>query len=327
VLVHEELAWGDPAAAIALWAPHMVVPALLALGDDDQKRKWLGRFAEASPGAHMRTGAVAYAERGGPLEGFATTATPAGTGYLLNGKKAFVVNGGTADVTIVFAQLGQTTGWNDVGAFVVEGGNPGLKAGERHVLVGLDAVDARELSLENCQVPEANRLRGGTDFLAAAARMFAHAGLLNAARQVGLARASYEFSLNYAQERKAFGKPIAHFQAIAFMLADMLMDVDSARWMVWRAAAGFDKGDLVAAHQAIAQANSAAWRVADNGVQILGGAGYIRDCPSEKWLRETKALALFGVVSECADLSVAAAELGHSLGAGLPSSALQPFFT
>ena len=116
--------------------------------------------------------------------------------------------------------------------------------------------------------------------------------------------------------------------SIAFALADMLMDVESSRWMVWRAAAELDRGQWgIALAEAVTHANEAAWRVADNGVQLLGGAGYVKDYPSEKWLRDTKALALFGVPSEVAQTRVASIELGHPIASGLPSSAIQPFFT
>jgi alkylation response protein AidB-like acyl-CoA dehydrogenase len=151
--------------------------------------------------------------------------------------------------------------------------------------------------------------------------------LLNAARQVGLARAAYEFALGYTQERKAFGKPVAHFQSIAFTLADMAMDVDAARWMVWKAATELDKGKWISTVAAAAHANEAAWRVADNGVQLLGGAGYVKDYPVEKWLRDVKALALFAPSSELADMALAGAELGTPVATGLPSTAIQPFFT
>jgi acyl-CoA dehydrogenase len=324
-IVQEELAFGDPGAAMALWAPHLFAQALLALGDEAQQKRWLARFADT--GGALRTGAVAYSERNAPLEGFATVARKSGGDWILDGKKAFVVNGGVADLTVVFAQLEGVSGWDGAAAFVIEAGNPGLKAGARHDLLGLETVHAAEIVLEGCRVPDGNRLAGGGDFLQASARMFARGGLLNAARQVGLARASYEFALDYTQERKAFGKVIAHFQSIAFTLAEMHMDVEAARWMVWRAAVELEKGKPDTVHEAIAHANEAAWRVADNGVQLLGGAGYIRDYPVEKWMRDTKALALFGPPSECASLAVAARELGHSFGSGLPSSAIQPFFT
>src|SRR5581483_1595840 len=275
-IVQEELAFGDPGAAIALWSPHLFVQAVLALGDEAQQKRFLARFAETA-GA-LRSGAVAYSERGAPLDGFNTTAKRSGGDWILDGKKAFVVNGGVADLTVVFAQLEGTSGWDGAAAFVVEAGNPGLQAGERHALLGLDTVHAAEIVLESCRVPDANRLLGGSNspkesnFLLGSQRMFARGGLLNAARQVGLARAAYEFALDYTQERKAFGKVIAHFQSIAFTLAEMHMDVEAARWMVWRAAVELEKGKVETVYEAIAHANEAAWRVADNGVQLLGGA-------------------------------------------------------
>jgi alkylation response protein AidB-like acyl-CoA dehydrogenase len=325
VIVQEELAHGDPGAAVALWAPHLAAQALLTLGDDAQKQRYLGRFADTA--GWSRLGAVAYAEPNAPLEGFATIAKKDGDRYILSGKKAFVVNGGSADVTIVFAQLDGQKGWDGAAAFVVEAGNPGLRAGERHKLLGLEAVHAAEVTLEACAVDASARLAGGGEFVAAANRMFARAGLYNAARQVGLARAAYEYALEYTQDRKAFGKPVAHFQSIAFTLAEMATEVEAARWMVWRAATELERGKIEWVHEAVAHAHDAAWRVADHGVQLLGGAGYIKDYPVEKWLRDTKALALFGPTSECASLAVAADELGHPFGGGLPSSAIQPFFT
>ncbi len=325
MLVHEELAYGDPGAAVALWSPGSAALAIHLLGDEAQQKRLLGRFADAQ-GAE-RLGAVAYCERGAPLAGFHTIAKKSGDGWVLTGKKAFVVNGGAADLTVVFAQLDGTQGWEGAAAFVVESGNPGIKAGARHELLGLETVQASELVLEDCKVPASNRLEGGADFHKSLDLLLVRTGLTNAARQVGLMRASYEFALEYTQERKAFGKVIAHFQANAFLLAEMATDVEAARWMVWRAAVELQKGNPTFALEAIAHANDAAWRVADNAVQLLGGAGYVQDYPVEKWMRDTKALALFGLPSECASLGVASAELGHAIGTGHPSSAVQPFFT
>jgi acyl-CoA dehydrogenase len=324
-LVHEELSFGDPGAAVALWAPHLAAQAVFALGDEAQQRRFLARFA-ASDG-HARLGAVAWSERKGPVEGFSTVARRDGSSWVLDGKKAFVVNGGAADLTVVFAQLEGTSGWDNVAAFAVKTETAGLKAGERTVLLGLEAVAAHDVILEGCRVPDSNRLIGNGDFRRNTGMMFGRWAIVNAARQVGLARASYEYALAYTQERKAFGKPVAHFQSIAFTLADMHMDVESARWMVWRAATRLEKQDISAVCAATVHANDAAWRVADNGVQLLGGAGYVKDYPVEKWMRDTKALALFGVPSEIAQLALASAELGHPVGTGLPSTGIQPFFT
>lgn len=326
-IVHEELAFGDPGAAVALWAPHLVLPALLLLGDSEQQQRFLPRFAET--GGFGRTGAFAWSERRAPPEGFSTTARPSGDGYVLDGKKAFVINGGIADLTIVVAQLEGSSCESGAAAFVIEAGARGLKPGARHQLLGLETVHTADLVLEGCQVPERNRIRGGgSDFPGKVRELLARGALANAARQVGLARASYEFALDFTQERRAFGKPVAHFQSIAFTLADMHMDVESARWMVWRAASQLELGGaaLPLVAEAVAHANQAAWRVANNGVQLLGGAGFIQDYPVEKWMRDTKALALFGLPSEAADMIVAEAELGVTWER-LPSAAVQPFFT
>jgi alkylation response protein AidB-like acyl-CoA dehydrogenase len=323
-LVHEELAYGDPGAAVALWAPHLAAQAILALGDEEQQKRFLGRFAETN--AHARLGAVAWADQEPLVEGFSTVAKKDGDGWILDGRKAFVVNGGKADLTVVFAQEAGTSGWEGIGAFVVEAGTPGLKGGERHNLLGLETVHASQISLENCRVSGEHRLRGAKTS-DGVKTMFVRWSVVNAARQVGLMRASYEFALDYTQERKAFGKPVAHSQSIAFMLADMAMDVEASRWMVLRGASELEKGRPLAAVEACVHANEAGWRVADNGVQLLGGAGYVKDYPVEKWLRDTKTLALFQPTSEIANLSIASAELAHPVGTGLPSAAIQPFFT
>lgn len=321
-LVHEELAFGDPAASVALWAPHAAASAIVELGDEAQAKRLLARFADA--GAAERLGAVAYSERGKvPLAGFATTAEKRGDGWVLNGQKCFVINGGRADLTVVFAQVEPGKGWDGVGAFVVEAGAAGIKEGARHDLLALDAVHTAEVKLEGCVAKE--RLAR----IENAPRFFARMVLTTAARQVGLARAAYEYALAYTQERQAFGKPVAHFQAIAFTLAEMHMDVEAARWMVWRAAAMManEKPPLREVAMAGAHANEAAWRVADNAVQLLGGAGFVQDYPVEKWLRDTKALALTAPTDQLSQLAVASAELGHPVDVAWPTNAIQPIFT
>ena len=316
VLVHEELAFGDPGAAVALSAPYDGNRTLLALADDAQRARFAGKAT-----------AVCYSERKAPLDGFSTVAKRVDGGWALTGKKAFVVGGASAELHLVFAQLEGAEGWDGIGAFVVERGNPGLRAGDKHALLGLEAVAAHEVVLESCKVADGNRLLAGGELVKQLEHTFARIMVINAARQVGLARAAYEFALEYTQERKAFGKPVAHFQSIAFTLADMAMDVDAARWMVWRAATELEKGGWSSSVAAAAHANEAAWRVADNGVQLLGGAGYVKDYPVEKWLRDTKALALFAPPSEVAELALAGDVLGAPVSTGLPSTAIQPFFT
>jgi alkylation response protein AidB-like acyl-CoA dehydrogenase len=333
VLTHEELAHGDPALAVALWAPGSAAAAVLELGDADQRKRLLARFGEGQ-GAPV-LGALAWSESGtsASIEGFATRARRDGEEWVLDGKKSFVIHGGIAALTIVLAQEEAGKGWDGVAAFAIEGVPAGLKQIARRELVGLDAVHVADLELNGVRVPAHNRLAGATGagaVVRALQRVFARIQIATAARQVGLARASYEHALAYTQDRQAFGKPVAHFQSIAFTLADMHMDVESARWMVWRAARAFDKDAatvLSDAAKATVHANEAAWRVADNGVQLLGGAGFIQDYPEEKWLRETKALALTGLPDELARLLVAGDAIGAPIGSTLPASTPQPVLT
>jgi alkylation response protein AidB-like acyl-CoA dehydrogenase len=321
-LIHEELAFGDPGAAVALWGPHLAAAALVELATPEQAQRLLAPFS--APGGGVLRGAVAWTETGGgPVEGFATRARrdPApGGGWVLDGEKRFVINAAEAELTIVFAQVEDDRGWDGAGAFAVVG-RAGLHAGPRAAWLGLETVSAGALVLAGCAVPEENQLSADP---ARVGRFFARAALATAARQVGLARASYEAALAYTQDRHAFGKPVAHFQAVSFNLAEMAMDVDAARWMVWRAAAELDAGAPTAqasVAKAAVQANEAAWRVADDGVQLLGGAGFIQDFPLEKWLRDTKALAMIGGTDELSRLTLA------GLGVGLPEHGIQPVIT
>ncbi len=332
VLAHEELAWGDPGAAVALWTVGHVSAALLELGTPEQASRLLARFA-GGPGAAQKRGALAWSETGKhlPEAGFATTARPDGDGWIIDGEKSFVVNGGIADLYVVFAQVEAAAGWKGVAAFAVEGGNPGVKPGTRCEWLGLETVHAASVRFTGCRVGAAPRLAGAglADPVNATRRMFARIALQNAARQVGLARASFEVALEYTQDRLAFGKPVAHFQSVSFELAEMATEVDCARWMVWRAAAEIDKGAktaLTSAAMAATHANELAWHVADDSVQLLGGAGFVQDFPVEKWMRDTKTLALFGASDELHRLVVASAAIGkpHEFGVDLPASWIQP---
>jgi alkylation response protein AidB-like acyl-CoA dehydrogenase len=321
-LIHEELAFGDPGAAVALWGPHFLPAAALELGTPEQAARILSPFATSG----RRRGAGAWSDPGkGAEAGFATRARPDGAGWIIGGEKLHVVNGDGADAMVVFAQV-DDDGWDGAGAFLVESG---AVAGAREAWLGLETVPAAPVSFRGVR---AERLGGGAEVVPAMRRMFARMSLMTAARQVGLARASYELALAFTQDRVAFGKPVAHFQAVAFTLAEMHMDVESARWMVWRAAVAFDggaAGAVEAVAAALDHANDAAWRVADNAVQLLGGAGFIQDHPVEKWMRDTKALALMAQTSEGARLSIAAAAAGQpgAFGPGLPSPWIQPVVT
>jgi alkylation response protein AidB-like acyl-CoA dehydrogenase len=326
VLLEEEVAWGDPAAAFAFGGPGAFGFAVLELGTPEQAKAALATFT--TDGGHGRFGAVAWGETKAHKErpGFVTTAKKTGAGWTLDGGKAYVVNADLADHFVVFAQVDEAAGWRGVGAFLVDKGAAGLTILAREETLGLDAVSFGGIALAGVTVPDSARLLGGSDFTAALVRFFARHAVVVAARGVGLSRAAFEVTREYVDTRKAFGKPIGHFQAIAFTIADRAMDVDAGRGLVWRAAAAwdaFDKGEgdeqecLLRSAQAIAFVHEAAMRCGDDGVQLHGGAGFMRDYPVEKFMRDAKQIGLCGMTAEHADQLAGAVALGVAIDPGL----------
>jgi alkylation response protein AidB-like acyl-CoA dehydrogenase len=338
VLIEEELGSADAASAFALSGPGALATAVLELGTEEQARAYLEDFSNADDG-HTRFGAVAWSELAPnkQREGFTTTANKDGDAYVLTGKKAFVTNGLLASRFVVFAQVDETKGWAGIGAFVVEKDNPGLKLGKRHDTLGLDAASFGEITLEGARVPEAARLYGGSpegDITRATLRFFAKRSLIVAARALGVARFAFDIAREYCDTRTAFGKPIGHFQAVAFTLADRLMDVESARWLVWKAARAWDSGGrekdaLKATAQAAAHALEVAMRTADDCVSLHGGSGFIRDLIAEKLMRDAKQIALACPTTEQQDQLAAALDLHAKLDPALvlPTPDTQAIFT
>lgn len=325
VLLEEEVAWGDPAAAFAFGGPGAFGLAVTELGTPEQAKAALEPFT--TDGGHARFGAVAWGEKKAHADrpGLSTRATKEGAGWRLDGAKAYVTNADRADRFVVFAQVDEATGWRGLGAFLVDKGADGLSVLPRETTLGLDLASFGGIALEGVIVPDSARLAGGDDFTAAMIRFFAKNALVIAARSVGLSRAAFEVTREYVDTRKAFGKPIGHFQAVAFTVADRAMDVEAARGLVWRAAAAWDAGDspelqreaLLRTAQAVAYAHEAAMRCGDDGVQLHGGNGFIRDYPVEKFMRDAKQLGLCGMTAEQADQLAAAVTLGLPIDPGL----------
>jgi alkylation response protein AidB-like acyl-CoA dehydrogenase len=337
VMLEEELGAADAAAAFGLAGPGAFGAAMVELGTAEQAQAALAPFAEAD--AFARFGAVAWSEAAPnkARAGFTTMATRSDAGWSITGTKAFVVNAHLADRFVVFAQVDAEKGWDGIGAFLVHRDNPGLKAGRRHDTLGLDAADFGEIVLDGAVVDAAARLEGDAGeggFTRAALRFFAKRALVVAARAVGLARFAFELALEHVDNRKAFGKPIGHFQAVAFALSDRHMDVESSRWMLWKAAHAWDarvpeKQALFATAQAAAFALEAAMRTADECVGLHGGSGFIRDLVAEKLMRDAKQLALCCPTAEQLDQLAAAIELGAPLDPALvlPTPDTQAIFT
>lgn len=307
-LVAEELSFGDPGLAVALHGPGSLDAALLALGSPAQCAS-LGRFVDDP----LWRGGVAFADQAPPAgEGLATRAERDGAGWRLTGRKGLLANAG-ADRVVVFAQVDPGAGWDGLGAFVVERGAPGLQVQERARTLGLLTAELAPLWVEGCYVSDDARLAMPSGAREGLRRFFAALQVRTAARVVGLARAAYEYALAFASTRVAFGQPVAHFQAVGFMLSDMHMDVESARWLTWRAAGRLDAGERAYREAALAfsHATEQGQRVAERALQLLGGAGYLQDHPVEKWMRDAKTLALFGGSAEAARQVVAEEDLGR----------------
>jgi acyl-CoA dehydrogenase len=334
VLLEEEVAWGDPAAAFGFGGPGASGLAVTELGTEEQAKRFLSPFAEAEGGA--RFGAVAWGETKALPErpGLVTTAKEEAGSWILSGEKAYVLNADRASAFVVFAQVDPAKGLRGVGAFVVKRDNPGLAIGPRATTLGLDAASFGSLTLTNARVPAADRLgTSGEAFDLALVRFFAKNALVMASRGVGLSRAAFEVTREYCDTRMAFGKPIGHFQAVAFTLADRAMDVEAARALVWRAASLWDSGAperdaLLATAQAVSFTHEAAMRCGDDAVQLHGGAGFMRDYPVEKMMRDAKQLQLCGLTAEQADQLAALIELGRPVDPALvlPSADSQSAF-
>jgi alkylation response protein AidB-like acyl-CoA dehydrogenase len=284
-LLLEELAYGDAALALAAVAPSLFANAVLDCGSEEQKQALLPAFC----GERYHAGSLALIEPG-PLfdpHGLRTKAEPKGKGWVLSGRKSFVPMGDRASHFLVVAR---NNGSSD--AFVVPREAEGLRISEREKNLGLRALPTFGLELERVELGPEARLGGerGCDVR----RLVDSSRAALAAVMVGLSRAVLEYCVPYAKEREAFDEPIAKKQAIAFLLADMHIEVEASRWLAWQAASHLEKGLPTArsAHMARQYAAEKCMWIADNGVQVLGGHGFIREHPVELWFRHARTLGV-----------------------------------
>jgi alkylation response protein AidB-like acyl-CoA dehydrogenase len=292
-LVAEELSWGCAGLAAPIGATMFPVRPLLRAGTEEQKARWLPRLA-SDEGC---LAAIAFTEpgAGSDVAAIETTARREGDAYVLNGEKCYVTNGGIAELTVVFAKLDGA-----VTAFLVETGDPGVSAGRKEPKLGLRSSYTGSIVFADARIP-ADRILGepGEGF-AIAMDFFMHSRPQVAASAVGIARAAFELATAYANERKAFGRPLIAKQGVSFKLADMAMQVEASRLLVWRAAAALDAGQDAGLLGSYAKAFAAdtAMSVTTDAVQVLGGAGIMRDHPAEKWFRDAKVLQIVEGTSE-----------------------------
>lgn len=306
VLVDEELFWGCAGIGSTAGGVGLCVTPILLAGTDEQKSKYLPRFCDP---AKVTLGAFAITEpmAGSDAGGITTLAKRNGDKYILNGTKTFITNAGVADLYIVFVTMDPSAGTDAITAFIVEKDWPGVSFGAKEKKLGIRCSQTANVILENVEVPVENRLGEEGEGFGIAMRTFDITRTHIAAGGVGIARAAYEYALQYAQERKQFNRPIARFQAIAFMLADMATQIDAARLLVWHAAWRYDQGKKFTKEASMAKAfaGDIAVKVTTDAVQILGGYGYIRDYPVEKWMRDAKIMQIYEGTAQIQRLIIA----------------------
>jgi len=283
-LAAEELAFGDLAGALAVGIPGLFALPILLAGSEEQKKLYLPTIIEADWQPY--TAALIEPSFDFDPNELKTTAKAEGSHYVLTGGKTFVPFANQAQAMIVYARLEKGTK-----AFIVPMGAAGLKVGaEREKLMGLNAVPFFNVALEGVKVPLANLLPG--DF----APILDSSRVAVAAMAIGVAKAAFEYSRDYAKDRDVFGVKVAQKQAIAFMLAEMMTEIEAIRLLVWEAAWAIDnkKEDAsLRAYLAVTGASDMAMMVTDRAVQILGGHGYIREHPVELWMRNGRGFATF----------------------------------
>ena len=287
-LVQEELSHGCAGIGNLLTSGGFFAEPVLALGDEAQKRRWIEPLAGEDP--PFTALAITEPQSGSDAASIRTRARRVDGGYVLSGQKAWISNGGVSRFYVVFATVKPGSGYHGITAFVLEDGDSGFTCGPVIRKMGQRAIPNTELFLNDVSVADERRL--GEEGLGFRSLMetFDRSRITLAASAVGLARAALEFAVAYAKEREQFGKPIAEHQAVAFRLADMAVRVEASRLLTWRAAVMLDRGERTTTAAAMAKlhASETAMYCTWAAVQTLGGWGYSREYPVEKWMRDAK---------------------------------------
>jgi acyl-CoA dehydrogenase len=325
----EELAWGDAGLCMALMGTSLGVAAILSNGTREQQIEWIPQCYGTPDDVKIAAFGVSEPDAGSDVSSLRTRAIydESNDEWILNGTKTWITNGGIANVHVIVASVDPKLGSRGQASFIVPEGTPGISMGQKFKKMGIRASHTAEVVLENCRVPGACLL-GGKEKLdeklarvregkkatnQAAMATFEATRPAVGAQALGIARAAYEYSLDYAKERKQFGRAIIENQGIAFKLANMKMSVDASRLLIWRAAW------MAATHKPFTSgegsmsklfASETAVRVTEEAIQILGGYGYVREYPVERWHRDSKIYTIFEGTSEIQRLIVARAISG-----------------
>jgi acyl-CoA dehydrogenase len=329
-VVQEEMAWGDAGINLAIFGTTLAVAGIFANGTPEQIGEWLPQCFGTPDDIKLAAFGVSEPDAGSDVSSLRSRAVydEAKDEWVLNGTKTWITNGGIANTHVLVLSVDPELGSRGQASFVVPEGTPGIRQGQKFKKMGIRASHTAEVILEDCRVPGACLL-GGKEKLdeklararegkksgggQAAMATFEASRPTVGAQAVGIARAAYEYSLDYAKERVQFKRPIIENQAIAFKLADMKTHIDAARLLVHRAAWMGRNGKSFSAGEGsmskLFAGETAVW-VTEQAIQILGGYGYIREYPVERWHRDAKIYTIFEGTSEIQRLIIARAISG-----------------
>jgi alkylation response protein AidB-like acyl-CoA dehydrogenase len=293
-VVVEEIAKVSGSASLLILAQGMGTLPILIGGSPAQQERYFNLISEENT---LVGSAFHEAETGSDLHSLQMRAERQGKEYVLHGRKSFVTHGTLAGLYSVWATTGPGRGPRSLSAFVVEKGAPGLSFGKPIEMLGMRGSVTADVIFENCRIPLGNRLGEEGEGWGIAQKTFHRSGIASGAQAVGIAQGAIDFAMGYAQERVQFGKPISSFQAIRFMLAEMMTQIEVGRSLVYKAVTHVesdldDAGKLSA--MAKSYASDMAMRVTTDAVQILGGYGYMRDYPVERMMRDAKVTQIYG---------------------------------
>jgi acyl-CoA dehydrogenase len=325
----EELFWGDAGIALSIFGSGLAAAGIAGTGTPEQVFEWVPQCYGDADKVQLGAYCVSEPDAGSDVSSLRTQAVydEAKDEWVINGTKAWITNGGIADVHVVVASVDRELKGRGQASFIVPPGTPGLSQGQKYKKHGIRASHTAEVVFEDVRVP-GRCLLGGKEKLDAklakaregmktgekqpAMSTFESTRPAVAAMAVGIARAAYEYSLDYAKERHAFGKPIIMNQAIAFMLADMATEIDASRLLVWRAAWLANNGGYTNAEGSMCKlkaGRTATW-VTERAIQILGGYGYVREYPVERFHRDAKIMDIFEGTEQIQQLVISRAISG-----------------
>jgi len=305
VIAIEELSRVDGSVGIIVAAHTSLCSNHIFLaGDEAQKKKYVSKLAT---GEFIGAWGLTEPSSGSDAGSARMTAKRRGNSWVLNGTKTFCTNGHYADVMVVIAVTDRAAKTHGLSAFIVDKDTKGFRPGKKENKLGLRASDTAEMIFEDCVIPAENLLGKEGDGFIDAMRVLDGGRISIAALSLGMAQGAYEAALNYSKERKQFGKAIGEFQAIQWKLADMATEIDAARLLTMRAASMKDAGMKTTLESSMAKlyASEVAVRCANEGVQIHGGYGFIKDYPAEKYYRDVKLCTIGEGTSEIQRLVIA----------------------